>query len=87
MPALLRRCAETGLLVFLFVAAGEMQASAQAPNAADICTPDVMRLCSEFIPDRDRIVACLKRKRRQMSPQCVSALSQRGKKPMRQSRE
>ncbi len=24
------------------------------------CTPDVMRLCSDQIPDRDRIVACLR---------------------------
>ncbi len=30
------------------------------------CTPDVMRLCNEFIPDADRIVVCLKAKRRQL---------------------
>jgi len=58
-------------LALLFVAA---PASAQAPDAADRCTPDVMRLCSEFVPDADRIVVCLKRKQRQLSPSCASAL-------------
>jgi hypothetical protein len=53
-------------------------AAAQAPDAADRCTPDVMRLCSEFVPDPDRIVACLKAKRRQLSPSCLSALTAGG---------
>jgi hypothetical protein len=63
-------------LALLFVAA---PASAQAPDAADRCTPDVMRLCSEFVPDADRIVVCLKRKQRQLSPSCASALQPQGK--------
>jgi hypothetical protein len=57
------------------VAAGTRPAAAQASDAADRCTPDVMRLCSEFIPEADRIVACLKAKRRQLSPSCLGALS------------
>lgn len=63
-------------LALLFVAG---PASAQAPDAADRCTPDVMRLCSEFVPDADRIVVCLKRKQRQLSPSCASALQPQGK--------
>jgi len=35
----------------------------------------VMRFCSEFVPDADRIVGCLKAKRRQLSPSCLSALT------------
>ncbi len=58
-------------LALLLVAA---PASAQAPDAAERCTPDVMRLCSEFVPDADRIVRCLKVKRRQLSPSCFGAL-------------
>ena len=46
----------------------------QAPDAAERCTPDVMRLCSEFVPDADRIVKCIKVKRRQLSPSCATAL-------------
>jgi hypothetical protein len=39
-----------------------------------------MRLCSEFIPDADRIVGCLKAKRRQLTPSCLSALQPSGGK-------
>jgi hypothetical protein len=37
-----------------------------------------MRLCSEFVPDADRIVRCLKVKRRQLSPSCATALQPKG---------
>ena len=69
--------AAAGTLAVLLVA-GATPAAAQAPDAADRCTPDVMRLCSEFVPDADRIVKCLKAKRRQLSPSCSSALQPRG---------
>jgi hypothetical protein len=66
-------------LVFagLAITAAATPAAAQA-NRADaerLCTPDVMRLCSEFIPNPDPIVRCLKAKRRQLSPGCHAALS------------
>ena len=66
-----------GALAVLFVA-GSTPAAAQASDAAERCTPDVMRLCSEFVPDADRIVRCLKVKRRQLSPSCASALQPKG---------
>jgi hypothetical protein len=66
-----------GAFTVLFVA-GSTPAVAQAPDAAERCTPDVMRLCSEFVPDADRIVRCLKVKRRQLSPSCASALQPKG---------
>jgi hypothetical protein len=66
-----------GALAILLVA-GSTPAAAQAPDAAERCTPDVMRLCSEFVPDADRIVRCLKVKRRQLSPSCASALQPKG---------
>ncbi len=34
------------------------------------CTPDVWRLCSAYIPDRDSIVACLKQNTPQLSGPC-----------------
>ena len=71
-------------LALLFVAA---PASAQAPDAADRCTPDVMRLCSEFVPDADRIVVCLKQKRRQLSPSCLTALQPAGSKSTGKSKK
>ncbi len=36
----------------------------------EACTPDVYRLCSAEIPDEDDIVACLVRKKAQLSPAC-----------------
>src|SRR5882757_3116897 len=69
--------AAAGTLAILLVA-GSAPAAAQSSDAADRCTPDVMRLCSEFVPDADRIVQCLKVKRRQLSPSCLSALQPAG---------
>jgi len=34
-----------------------------------------MRLCSEFVPDADAIVVCLKAKRLQLTSSCLNALS------------
>jgi hypothetical protein len=68
--------ATAGLLTMLLIAGGSASpAAAQSSDAADKCTGDVMRLCSEFVPDADRIVVCLKAKRRQLTPECSGALS------------
>jgi hypothetical protein len=72
-------CAAAGLVALSLLAAGGKPAAAQSSDAANLCTPDVMRLCSEFVPDADRIVGCLKAKRRQLSPQCSSALAGKSK--------
>jgi hypothetical protein len=69
--------AAAGTLAVLLVA-GPTPAAAQSSDAADRCTPDVMRLCSEFVPDADRIVRCLKVKRAQLSPSCRTALQPAG---------
>lgn len=37
-----------------------------------LCTPDVFRLCSSEIPDRERIIACMKRQRAHLSEACRS---------------
>jgi hypothetical protein len=34
------------------------------------CTPDVMRLCADSVPDVNRIVSCLRRNRSSLSPPC-----------------
>ena len=73
-------CAVAGVLTVLMVAGGTKPAAAQSSDAAERCTPDVMRLCNEFIPDADRIVVCLKAKRRQLTPACLTALQPSGGK-------
>jgi hypothetical protein len=35
------------------------------------CTPDVMRLCSDAIPDEARITKCMIQKRKQISAACM----------------
>jgi len=39
-------------------------------DAQSACTPDVFRLCSQFIPNRGPIVTCLIRSRALLSPAC-----------------
>ncbi len=39
------------------------------------CTPDVYRLCSQYIPDEDTIVSCLKRNKPQLSAGCQAVFS------------
>ena len=34
------------------------------------CTPDVLKHCNAFIPDAERIEACLRAKLRELSPDC-----------------
>jgi hypothetical protein len=34
------------------------------------CTPDAMRLCGNYVPDVDRITACMIQKKSQLSPEC-----------------
>jgi hypothetical protein len=59
-----------GLLV-----GGMNAASAEvSQEVQQACTPDAMRLCSEFIPDRAKITACMMRKRRELSETCLTAM-------------
>ena len=63
-----------GLFVVVLVSGSAKPAAAQAADAEQRCTGDVMRLCSEFVPDADAIVACLKVKRSQLTSSCLNAL-------------
>ncbi len=47
------------------------EGSAEARQA---CTPDAMRLCSEFIPDAAKVKACMLHKRAQLSTACRVAM-------------
>jgi hypothetical protein len=67
------------LVVGLSLGAGSALAQAYDPDrmasqgdqkAREACTPDVMRLCNDYVPDIPQIVACLKRERANLSPAC-----------------
>ena len=78
----LRVCSRIGLGIYLgaglFMALsimGQSRALAQGtrpgtPEQQAACQPDVMRLCGNFIPDVDRIVACLKYNEPNLNPAC-----------------
>jgi hypothetical protein len=40
------------------------------PEMQQACTPDVMRLCADSVPDVNRIVSCLRRNRSSLSAPC-----------------
>lgn len=79
-------CAVAAVLTVLMLAGSATPAASQASDAAERCTPDVMRLCSEFVPDANRIVVCLKAKRRQLTQSCSTALQPQGGKHKRRVR-
>ncbi len=54
---------------------GVNAASAQNPDVEQACTPDAMRLCGEFIPDRDKVKACMMHKRSELSEACRTAMA------------
>lgn len=58
-------------VVFVFGLAGA--AGAQAPDVQQACTPDAMRLCGQFIPDRAKVEACMKVHHREWSEACRMA--------------
>jgi hypothetical protein len=50
---------------------GLSQASAQGtPEQQEACKPDVFRLCGNFIPNVDAIIACLKTNEPNLSSPC-----------------
>jgi hypothetical protein len=45
-------------------------AFAYTPEQQQACTPDAMRLCGEYVPDVERITACMIARKSQLSPEC-----------------
>ena len=45
-------------------------AFAYTPEQQLACTPDAMRLCGPYVPDIDRITACMIQNKSQLSPDC-----------------
>jgi hypothetical protein len=48
------------------------------------CTPDVLRLCGEQIPDTNRIVACLRQNTSQLSSPCRAVFESNASVPQQQ---
>jgi hypothetical protein len=61
--------AACGLAVCLVSAPAAAQ-NRGTPEQQQACQPDAMRLCSEFVPDVERITACMVKNRIRLSPPC-----------------
>ena len=66
-----------GALAFLLTIGAPLAAFAQSHSQEDeaACTPDVMRLCQEFVPNRKEIIACMIEKKKDLSPACFAVFS------------
>ena len=63
------------MAALLFVASSALAQENRGTDQQRVaCTPDVFRLCSSEIPDVDRIVACLRREKSQLSAGCRQVL-------------
>ena len=58
----------------LFIVAMMAPASAYTDEQVSACTPDVMRLCSDAIPDEGRITKCMIQKKKQISATCMMVM-------------
>jgi hypothetical protein len=58
------------LATALFASAASTSVFAYTPEQEQACTPDAMRLCGAYIPDVDRITACMIERKSQLSPEC-----------------
>ena len=64
------------LLLIGMTAMGITDAAAEgSPEARQACTPDAMRLCSEFTSDVSQTTKCMMAKRAQLSPECRAAMA------------
>jgi hypothetical protein len=63
-----------GFCVTLFIVAMIVPASAYTDEQVSACTPDVMRLCSDAIPDEGRITKCMIQKQKQVSATCMMVM-------------
>jgi hypothetical protein len=59
------------VLSFALLIMGQNGASAQGtPEQQEACKPDVFRLCGNFIPNVEPIIACLRANEPNLSPAC-----------------
>jgi hypothetical protein len=58
------------LVTLLSVSMWPAASRAYSPEQQQACTPDAMRLCGAFVPDVDRITACMIQNKSQLSPEC-----------------
>jgi hypothetical protein len=56
------------------------------PQQRAACEPDAMRLCNQYVPDVQRVSACMSAYRRYLSPACRAVFQGGAKKKARRFR-
>ena len=64
------------MLAFFGLALSPVPASADPQQDQQACMNDAMTVCGQFIPDRERVAACLLSNRSRISAACRTALMQ-----------
>ncbi len=68
----------TGVAALIGLALLSTPAAAQgSPEQRAACENDAMRLCGDFVPDVQRITACMQRKRAYLSARCRAVFGKR----------
>jgi hypothetical protein len=72
MVAVKSKIIQSGFMLAVALSASLLSTSSQAytPEQQQACTGDALQLCGEFVPDVDRVTACMIRRRSQLSPGC-----------------
>ncbi len=64
----------SAIAVMLTIAA-PLPAFAYTQADVDACTPDAMRLCMHAAPDESRVILCLVKNKRELSPACTAVFN------------
>jgi hypothetical protein len=72
MVAVQSRIFQAGLMLAMALSASLLSTSSQAytPEQQQACMGDALQLCGEYVPDVERVTACMIRNRSRLSPGC-----------------
>jgi hypothetical protein len=70
MNYICRESAAFALTLAVFLSTGTSAFAQGTDRQREACTPDVFRLCGAYIPDADRIAACLRASGPRLSKPC-----------------
>lgn len=62
-------------LASAWIAIPQVSAIADPQDGQQACMTDALTVCSQFVPDRERVASCLISNRSRISPACRTALT------------
>ena len=87
LQSTLRRRGAVALIALALTFAISLAAAQQwTPKQRAACEPDAMRLCNQYVPDVQRVSACMSHYRRYLSPACRAVFQGGAKKRVRRFR-